>query len=104
MSINVEESDTTGAANMDRPITPEISVEAQKSFSEPTKDAVRQEFLRELVDSCNPDVVRRATAAALEAATSLESGKTNLKEAQSGALLGLLTARAVEEAKTTENP
>lgn len=96
--INVEESATT-AANTERPITPEVSLDAQKPFSGPTKEAARQEFLRELVDSCDPAVVRKATAAAL-AATG-ESG--NLKAAQSGAVLGLVAARAVEEAQKTES-
>lgn len=104
MPINAEESENTASdtANPERPITPEVSLEAQKAYAEPTKDAARQEFLRELVDTCSPTVVRKATAAALEAANESSVSSKNLKEAQSGALLGLVAARAVEETQKTE--
>ncbi len=95
MPINVEQSSVT-AGTTDRSITPEISHE---TLNQPTKDALRQEFFRELVDSANPAVVCRATEAALEAI----NGSGKLKEAQSGALLGLVASRAMEEAKKTEN-
>lgn len=95
LPIQVEESEVA-SGNSERPITPEVSQEFQ---NQPTKDAMRQEFLRELVESTNPVVVRKTTDAALEAI----DGSGNLKEAQSGALIGLIAARAVEEAKKTES-
>jgi SWI/SNF related-matrix-associated actin-dependent regulator of chromatin subfamily C len=99
MPINVEESAPTDPNTEKPPITPEVSQVLQKAFSEPTKDAARQDFLRELVDSCDPTMVRKVTGAALEVVTK-EPG--NLKEAQSGALLGLVATRAVEEAQKSE--
>ena len=97
MPIHAESSEGV-SSNPERPITPEVSHETQTAFSDPTKDAARQEFLRELVDSCSPAVVSKATEAALQAAKE----SANLKEAQSGAVLGLVASRAVEEAKETE--
>lgn len=88
LSIPLHEEDA------ERPITPEASSVA--SLPTPTnKDVMRQEFIRELVDSCRPEVVRRATVAALEAAEP--------KEAQSGAILGLVSCKAVETARQAEN-
>ena len=78
----------------ERPITPEVSSVASTPIST-NKHAMRQTIIQELVDSCRPEVVRKATAAALEAA--------ELKEAQSGAILGLLSYKAVETAKQAEN-
>ena len=57
---------------------------------------MRHRIIQELVESCPPKVVRKATAAALEAAPELE-------HAQSGALLGLVSHKAVETATQAEN-
>jgi len=94
MPINVDES-SVATGTTERPITPEVSSEAHV---QPTKELLRQEFLRELVDSAHPEVVRKATTAALEATR--DGG--NLKQAQAGTLLSLVASRAVEEAQKTE--
>lgn len=87
VTINPEETE--------RPITPEIASisSAQKPSS---KDQIRQEIIQDLVASCKPEVVRKVTAAALEAAA-------EPKEAQSGAIVGLMASKAVETAQQSEN-
>jgi SWIRM domain/SWIRM-associated region 1 len=81
VSIPVDEAE--------RPITPEASSPRAGS-----RDAMRQEIIRELVESCKPEVVRKATAAALEAA--------DLKEAQAGAVVGLMSVQVLETARQAE--
>jgi len=79
----------------ERPITPEVSSVHGGGSSTSNLNAMRQEFIRELVDSCKPEVVRAVTTAALQVA--------GPKEAQSGTLLGLLSHKAVETAQNAEH-
>ena len=81
----------------ERPITPETSSMPSPSAPLATNQhAMRHRIIQELVENCPPEVVRKATAAALEAAPELE-------HAQSGALLGLVSSKAVETATQAEN-
>jgi SWI/SNF related-matrix-associated actin-dependent regulator of chromatin subfamily C len=94
----------TSAMSTERSITPDGSHDAQKVAaavadgpSEQSKEIIRQEVIRDLIEKTDPDVIRKVTEAAMQATDS------NLKQAQSVALLGLVASRAVEEARTQEN-
>jgi SWI/SNF related-matrix-associated actin-dependent regulator of chromatin subfamily C len=101
------------AMSTERSITPDVSHDANKvassaadevkelketsSESQISKEILRQEVIRDLIDNSSPDIIRTVTEAAMEAADK------NLKQAQSAAVLGLVAARAVEKARMHEN-
>jgi SWI/SNF related-matrix-associated actin-dependent regulator of chromatin subfamily C len=101
------------AMSTERSITPDVSHDANKvassaadevkelnetsSESQISKEILRQEVIRDLIDNSSPDIIRTVTEAAMEAADK------NLKQAQSAAVLGLVASRAVEKARMHEN-
>jgi SWI/SNF related-matrix-associated actin-dependent regulator of chromatin subfamily C len=94
---------TTGATSTETPMVTDNSVHAQKSAAapmqktEPSKEALRSDFIKDLLESTSGDVVKNVMDAALQASSS------NMKEAQSSALLGLVASRAFEQARSQEN-
>ena len=85
----------------ERSITPDNSHDKESKEASPesrqSKDISRQEVIRDLIDSSSPEIIRKVTEAAMEAA------ENNLKKAQSSAVLGLVASRAIEEARLHEN-
>ena len=74
-------------------VTPAISA----SSPDKSKESLRQEFIEDLVKNSSPEVLKKVTNVALQ------SSSGNVKEAQSSALLGLVTSRALEQATLHEN-
>jgi hypothetical protein len=95
----------------ERSITPDVSNDTTKNAeaadsgkqqkqspsSAESKEILRQEVLRDLVEKTNPDIITKVTQTAMEAADN------NLQQAQSAAQLGLMTSGAVGEAQKQEN-
>lgn len=72
----------------------------QSSEAYPYKEKIQREFLNELIQNTKPEIIRKATEAAMAAAS---LGPDPVREAQSGALLGIAASHAAEEAKKTED-
>ncbi|KAL3945580.1 MAG: hypothetical protein SGBAC_000320 [Bacillariaceae sp.] len=62
-----------------------------------SKEILRQEFIKNLIDSTNPAIVEKVTNAALQASAE------NVKEAQGAAVIGLIASRALEQARAQED-
>mmetsp|Transcript_6467 Transcript_6467/g.10084 ORF Transcript_6467/g.10084 Transcript_6467/m.10084 type:complete len:498 (+) Transcript_6467:2-1495(+) len=96
-----------GSPSIERPITPDATHETSKTSSDPalskegrspdqTKDLSHNEFVRDLVERSDPQVLKEVFDAAMKATGG------NLVESQAASVLGLQLTRNVEEARGHE--
>mmetsp|Transcript_20674 Transcript_20674/g.50787 ORF Transcript_20674/g.50787 Transcript_20674/m.50787 type:complete len:723 (+) Transcript_20674:27-2195(+) len=79
------------------PAAPAPPKSAATPKADASKESLRQEFIKNLIDSANPAVVKKVTNAALQAS------EENVKDAQGAAVVGLIASRALEQARAQED-
>ena len=93
-----------GAVPAERSITPDALTEAtsgaakdeKQPVAEGSTEALRQKIIQDLIDGTSPDIIKKVVSAAIE------SSPNDLKQAQSGAIIGLLASNAVGKARQDE--
>lgn len=98
MAAPLKDGSSSALTVSDRPITPDGTQEESKQApsAASSKGAILKEFIQDLVDRTDRDVLQKVVAAAMEATNG------NLQESQAASLLGLQMVRAVEEARGHE--
>eukprot|EP00980_Cylindrotheca_fusiformis_P029221 scaffold22756_cov198-Cylindrotheca_fusiformis.AAC.6 len=99
LQIDTATGETDGPTPMvtDNPAATPRNPAAPTKIIEVSREALRSEFIAGLLESSSGDVVSRVVDTALQASPS------NMKEAQSSALLGLVASRALEQARSHES-
>ncbi|CAJ1905467.1 unnamed protein product [Cylindrotheca closterium] len=101
LGIKTEEPPASPPSSDDMAVDGEPPSSPSKPATTPkadaSKESLRQEFIKDLIDSSNPAIVKKVTNAALKAS------EENVKEAQGAAVVGLIASRALEQARAQED-